>query len=60
MFPEFAFYSGELSRPDITEGFLGVPYLGDRLKIIEFFTHALPHRQGGLSQNTIHNFLDLG
>ena len=46
MFPEFAFDSGELSHPDITEGFLGVPYLGDRLKIIEFFTHALPHRQG--------------
>ena len=46
MVPGFAFYSGELSHPDITEGFLRFPYLGDRLKIIEFFTHALPRRQG--------------
>ena len=41
MFPGIPFYSGEFSHSDITEGFLRNPHLGDRVKIIEFFTHIV-------------------
>ena len=44
MFLEISFYPGEFSHADATEGFLRVPYLGGRLKIVEFFNHTA-HRQ---------------